>query len=207
MENTAPTKANLINAKASLEFSEKGFQLLDKKRNVLIREIMSYMDRIKSIENNIAALFKEAYDALKDVRILLGTAEIKSLAAASLAAEEFSIEQKSVMGVLISHINYEKTDNKPSYSLLTTDEAVDIIYLKFRELRYAIYELAEVENAVNKLALEIKKTQRKANSLENIQIPELFSVVKEISDVLEEREREDFFRLKLVKKKNGNINS
>lgn len=204
MENVAPTKANLINAKASLEFSEKGFELLDKKRNVLIREIMSYMSRAAKIEENIAALFKEAYEALQKANILIGTSEVKN-AAAIFNEEEFRIEQKSVMGVLLKYIDYEKQDNRLCYSVMTTDEVIDIIYMKFSEVKYAIYELAEVENAVYKLAAEVKKTQRKANSLENIQIPELIAKVKGISEVLEEREREDFFRLKLVKKKSKRI--
>lgn len=207
MENTAPTKANLINAKTSLEFSEKGFALLDQKRNVLIREIMSYMHRIKNIEDNINKIFREAYEALQRVDIVMGTSELEKAAAAVSSAVEFGIKQRSVMGVLLPHIYYEKQDIELSYSLLTTDETMDIIYLKFSELRYAVYELAEVENSIFKLSAEIKKTQRKANSLENIQIPELKALVKNINDVLEEREREDFFRLKLVKKKNSKINN
>lgn len=202
MENTAPTKANLIAAKASLEFSEKGFELLDKKRNVLIREIMSYMARAKKIEQNIGYIFSEAYEALEKANILIGTAEVKSSAAAIFKEEEFNLGQRSVMGVLLKHINCEKRGIEPCYSFATTDEAIDISYIKFSELKYAIFELAEVENAVFELSAEIKKTQRKANSLENIQIPGLIEKVKDISEVLEEREREDFFRLKLVKKKN-----
>lgn len=202
MENTAPTKANLIATKASLEFSEKGFELLDKKRNVLIREIMSYMCRAKKIEQNIGFIFDEAYEALEKANILIGTAEVKNSAAAIFKEEEFNIGQKSVMGVILNHINYEKRAIEPCYSFAATDEVIDISYIKFSELKYAIYELAEVENAVFKLSSEVKKTQRKANSLENIQIPALIEKVKNISEVLEEREREDFFRLKLVKKKN-----
>jgi V/A-type H+-transporting ATPase subunit D len=62
-------------------------------------------------------------------------------------------------------------------------------------------ELAEVENSVYKLAVEIKKTQKRANALENIQIPKYQDIVKYIQDALEEKDREDFFRLKVVKKK------
>lgn len=67
------------------------------------------------------------------------------------------------------------------------------------EIRYLIYELAEVEIAVFRLAEEIKKTQKRANALDKIQIPKFTVIVKSIENTLAEKEREDFFRLKKVK--------
>ena len=72
---------------------------------------------------------------------------------------------------------------------------------EFNDVKYLTYELAEVENAVYRLAMEVKKTQKRANALQNIQIPKFEEIVKFITEVLEEKEREDFFRLKVVKKK------
>ena len=72
---------------------------------------------------------------------------------------------------------------------------------KFQELKYLIYELSEVEDSVYKLAMEVKRTTKRANALQNIQIPKYKEIVKVISEVLEEKEREEFFRLKVVKKK------
>lgn len=72
---------------------------------------------------------------------------------------------------------------------------------KFRRVRFLTYELAEVETKVYKLAMEIKKTQKRANALEKIQIPKYKALVKNIEETLEEKEREDFFRLKRVKSK------
>ena len=65
MENIAPTKSILMAAQSSLEFSQKGFELLDKKRNVLIREMMSYMNRVKELQDRINTTFQEAYEALR----------------------------------------------------------------------------------------------------------------------------------------------
>lgn len=76
---------------------------------------------------------------------------------------------------------------------------MDIAAKKFLEIKYLIYELAEIENAVFKIAMEIKKTGKRANALDKIQIPRYEEAVKYIQDVLEEKEREDFFRLKKVK--------
>ncbi|KAJ50481.1 V/A-type H+-transporting ATPase subunit D [Clostridium tetanomorphum] len=201
MENIAPTKANLINAESSLEFSEKGFELLDKKRNVLIREIMSYVDLSKKLQEKINVTFKEAYDALRNANITMGIYDVEQIAMTIEEAEDYNVLFKSVMGVEIPHIQFEEKDIEPKYSFYKTNSAMDIAYKKFNEVRYLIFQLAEVENAVYRLAVEVKKTQKRANALENIQIPRFKELIKNISEVLEEKEREDFFRLKVVKKK------
>jgi V/A-type H+-transporting ATPase subunit D len=72
---------------------------------------------------------------------------------------------------------------------------------KFHEVKLLLYELSEIEDSVYKLAMEVKRTQKRANALQNIQIPKYKEMVGKILEVLEEREREDFFRLKVIKKK------
>lgn len=197
----APTKSNLMSAQSSLDFSEKGFELLDKKRNVLIREMMSYMGRAEELQKRINVTFNEAYDALMKANITMGISEVDDIAMTVPESDEFEVIYKSVMGVEVPHIIYERKDIKPKYSFYRTNSAMDLAYIKFNEVKYLTYELAEVENAVYKLAMEVKKTQKRANALQNIQIPKYTELVKYIGEVLEEKEREDFFRLKVVKKK------
>jgi V/A-type H+/Na+-transporting ATPase subunit D len=201
MENIAPTKSNLISAQNSLEFSQKGFELLDKKRNVLIREMMSYIDRVEVLQNRVNEIFDEAYDALRKANITMGISTVEDIAMAIPEENQYEVIFKSVMGVEVPHIQFDKKDIQPKYSFYRTNSAMDSAYEKFNEVKYLIYELAEVENAVYRLAMEIKKTQKRANALENIQIPKFKHIVKWIGEVLEEKEREDFFRLKVVKKK------
>lgn len=201
MENIAPTKSNLMSAQNSLEFSQKGFELLDKKRNVLIREMMSYMGRAEELQNRINVTFKEAYDALRQANISMGINTVEDIAMSVPEASDYSVLFKSVMGVEVPHVNFEKKDIEPKYSFYRSNATMDLAFKKFNEVKYLIYELAEVENAVYKLAMEVKKTQKRANALENIQIPKFKEIVKAIGEVLEEKEREDFFRLKVVKKK------
>lgn len=201
MENVAPTKSNLMSAKGSLEFSEKGFELLDKKRNVLIRELMTYVDRAENLQNSMKEVFSAAYDALRKANITIGIANVEDIALAIPKDSDYEIIFKSVMGVEVPHINYNKKVIEPQYSFYTSNSAMDLAFEKFNEVKYLIYELAEVENAIIKLAVEIKKTQKRANALENIQIPKFRAIVKFIGEVLEEKEREDFFRLKVVKNK------
>jgi V/A-type H+-transporting ATPase subunit D len=199
--NIAPTKSNLMSAKASLEFSQKGFELLDKKRNVLIREMMSLLSRAKDIQARINTTFEEAYNALKVANLTMGIASVQDIADSIPENGEFQILFKSVMGVEIPKIKFEKHDMVPGYSLYQTNASMDVAFKSFWEIKYLVLELAEVENSVYKLAVEIRKTQKRANALENIQIPKYQEMVKYIQDALEEKDREDFFRLKVVKKK------
>ncbi|HBM79588.1 MAG: V-type ATP synthase subunit D [Clostridiales bacterium] len=201
--NIAPTKSNLMSAKASLDFSKKGFELLDKKRNVLIREMMGLIGRAKDIQGRIDMIFQEAYEALKVANMTEGISTVLNIAETIDVADDYDVLLKSVMGVEIPTLKFTRKKLEPSYSFYRTNNAFDIAVIKFQEVKYLIYELAEVENSVYKLAFEIKKTQKRTNALQNIQIPKFKEIVKYIEDVLEEKEREDFFRLKMVKKKNS----
>ncbi len=200
-ENIAPTKANLITAQVALDFSKKGYELLDKKRNVLIREMMSFMDRAKEIQQKTQEIFKEAYEALIMANITIGINEVNEVAESIPQATEITILTQSVMGVEIPQIKYEKRELEPYYSFYHTNTALDIALKEFHRVKYLLYELAEIEDSVYKLATEIKRTQKRTNALKNIQIPKYEALVKMISEMLEEKEREDFFRLKVLKKK------
>ncbi|MGF7058493.1 V-type ATP synthase subunit D [Brassicibacter mesophilus] len=199
--NAAPTKSNLIKAKNSLEFSKKGFELLDKKRTVLIKEMMSLIDKAKEVQDRVSITFKEAYRALEFVNITLGVNNVEEISLSIPKEEEFDILLKSVMGVEIPKVIYEKEKLDPQYGFFRTNPVLDTAIAKFTEVKYLIYELAEIENSVFKLAMEIEKTQKRANALEKIQIPKYTTQIKFIQEVLEEKEREDFFRLKRVKSK------
>jgi len=200
-ENVAPTKANLMTAQVALDFSKKGYELLDKKRNVLIREMMSFMDRAKVIQQKMQEIFKEAYEALIMANITIGINEVNEVAESIPQATEFTILTQSVMGVEIPQIKYEKRELVPYYSFYHTNTALDVALKEFHQVKYLLYELAEIEDSVYKLATEIKRTQKRTNALKNIQIPKYEGLVKMISEMLEEKEREDFFRLKVLKKK------
>ena len=200
-ENIAPTKANLMTAQVALDFSKKGYELLDKKRNVLIREMMSFMDRAKVIQQKMQEIFKEAYEALIMANITIGINEVNEVAESIPQATEFTILTQSVMGVEIPQIKYKKRELEPYYSFYHTNTALDVALKEFHRVKYLLYELAEIEDSVYKLATEIKRTQKRTNALKNIQIPKYETLVKMISEMLEEKEREDFFRLKVLKKK------
>lgn len=196
----APTKSNLIKAKSSLDLSKKGFALLDKKRIVLIREMMELVDKAKAIQSKIYTTIAEAYESLQVVNITMGIKNVEDIAYSIPKDEEFEVLLKSVMGVDIPTIRYEEKELSPSYGFHNTNAALDQATHKFSEVRYMIYELAEIDNSIFKLAKEIQKTQKRTNALQHIQIPKYKEQIKYIQEVLEEKEREDFFRLKKITK-------
>ena len=197
-----PTKANLIKARENLAFSKSGYALLDKKRTVLIREAMTLVERANEIQKKVKEEFEDAYSTLEIANITLGVNNVSDVAMSIPKQEEFQILYRSVMGVEIPMVVYERDENKnPNYSFFRTNSALDNAVKTLEDLKYLVYELAEIENAVYMNSLEIKKTVKRANALEKIQIPRYEEAVKYISEVLEEKEREDFFRLKKVKSK------
>jgi V/A-type H+-transporting ATPase subunit D len=199
--NIAPTKANLIRAKSMLAFSIRGYELLDKKRNVLIREMMGMMTRATQIQTEIQEKFEQASESLKISNMLLGTQTIEEISISIPKDEEFVLLSRSVMGVELPVVRNEPQPIDPSYGLFRTNSALDNAVESYNDLRRKLYELAEVETSIYKLAMEIKKTQKRTNALDRIQIPKYRALVKAIAETLEEKEREDFFRLKKVKKK------
>lgn len=197
-----PTKANLMKAKESLAFSRSGFALLDKKRTVLIREAMLLVQKADRLQKKIKEGFEEAYLALQGVNMSLGINNVDEIAMSIPGYEHFDILYRSVMGLEVPLVDYEQDELlHTDFSFFRTNEKVDIAVMKFKDLRYLIYELAEIENAVFKISMEIKKTAKRANALQKIQIPKYEEAVKYIQEVIEEKEREDFFRLKKIKGK------
>ncbi|HRV33382.1 MAG TPA: V-type ATP synthase subunit D [Anaerovoracaceae bacterium] len=197
----APTKSNLIKAKSSLNLSKSGFELLDQKRNVLIREMMDLAEKAKNIQTEISAIFAEAYEALQVANITLGIKNVEDMTYSIPNNESFDVLMKSIMGVDIPIIKYQRSDILPAYGFYNTNLALDRARQQFNEVHYKIYDLAEIENSIFKLAKEIEKTNKRTNALKHIQIPKYQEQIKQIQETLEEKEREDFFRLKRVKNK------
>ena len=120
--------------------------------------------------------------------------------AASVPVETgLSLSTRSVMGVEIPMVNLDPRPVQPSYGFMSSSALLDEAYIKFDRVKKLTAELAEVENSVYRLATAVKKTQKRANALKNLIIPRLSSTVKMIADSLEEKEREDFSRLKVIK--------
>ncbi|MEE1143918.1 MAG: V-type ATP synthase subunit D [Acutalibacteraceae bacterium] len=198
MAQVFPTKGNLIATKKSLELAKTGFELMDRKRNILIRETMMMIDTAKEVQKQINATYAMAYDALQKANMTLGI--IDELSQAVPIDNGITLDFRSVMGVEIPMVHFKETDARVMYGYSKTNEALDDAFEKFHKVKLLTVRLAEIENSVYRLAQGIKKTQKRANALKNIIIPRFESTIKFISNSLDEKEREEFSRLKVIKK-------
>lgn len=195
-----PTKGNLILAKNSLALAKQGYDLMDKKRNILIRELMDLIDEAKDIQEQIDTTFTRAYACLQHANIEHGISKVQELAFTVPIEDSIRIQTRSIMGTEIPHVKYDAQENSLTYSLSDTYESIDIAREAFRQVKDLTIKLSMVENSAYRLAASIKKTQKRANALKNITIPTYSALVYKISNELEEKEREEFTRLKVIKR-------
>lgn len=199
--NAFPTKGNLILAKNSLALAKQGYELMDKKRNILIRELMELISKAENIQNKIDTTFTEAYKALEKANIEMGINEVSDFAYAIPIEDSIKIKTRSIMGTEIPLVEYDNSKkNSPAYAFFSTRESLDKAKLGFEKVKELTIELSMVENSAYRLAHNIKKTQKRANALQNITIPAYEELTSTISNALEEKEREEFTRLKVIKK-------
>lgn len=194
-----PTKGNLMLAKNSLALARQGYDLMDKKRNVLLKELMALIDEAKEIQEQIDSTFTRAYACLQRANIEHGISKVQQLAFTVPIEESIRIQTRSIMGTEIPHVKYDEKENNLTYSFSTTSESIDIAREAFREVKDLTIKLSMVENSAYRLASNIKKTQKRANALKNITIPMYTNLVHNINNALEEKEREEFTRLKVIK--------
>ena len=197
---TFPTKGNLMLAKNSLALAQQGYDLMDKKRNILIRELMDLIDEARDIQDEIDSTFTYAYQCLQRANIEHGINLVSQLAYTVPIENSIVIQTRSIMGTEIPHVKYTPANVMPTYSFSTTRESIDLATKAFRKVKDLTVKLSMVENAAYRLATNIKKTQKRANALQNITIPMYTNLVYTISNALEEKEREEFTRLKVIKR-------
>ncbi len=197
--NAVPTKGNYIAAKNSLSLAKQGFELMDKKRNILIREIMDLIEQAKDIQSEIDKTFTEAYTALERANIHMGIKNVENFAFTVPIENSVSIKTRSVMGTEIPLVEYEPEQKNLFYSFHGTRESLDAAKAGFEKVKDLTIKLSMIENSAYRLAYNIKKTQKRANALKNITIPTYTDLTKMIGNALEEKEREEFTRLKVIK--------
>lgn len=201
--NEFPTKGNLILAKNSLALAKQGFELMDKKRNILIREMMGLIDKAKSIQTEIDTTFRTAYAALQNANIELGISLVAEISFSVPVEDSIRIKTRSIMGTEIPLVEYDETVSAPTYAYYSTKQSLDQAKMAFERVKELTIRLSMIENSAYRLAASIKKTQKRANALKNITIPTYEALSKHIQNALEEKEREEFTRLKVIKRMQG----
>lgn len=201
MSSILPTKTNLIKLKKTIALSKQGQELLEKKKYILLKEKEKYDSEKKKIEQEYKLQKDEAFKLLQNANVDLGINNISIIAYNIEIDNEIDIKYKTVMGVEIPEIAYNY-DSKPNinFGLLDTTISVDEAIIAFKKLKILLVNLTKLEIIIKRLNNAIEKVQKRSDSLKDIIIPNYEKDEKNIQEILEERDREEFTRMKMIKK-------
>jgi V/A-type H+/Na+-transporting ATPase subunit D len=197
--NIAPTKSNLLVLKRQLTFAEEGYDLLEQKRQILIFELMSRLNRAVDAERGAYEALRQAFAALRDAQLDSGSEGIDKSALAVKMDHQVDISDQHLMGMKIPHMTVRTEPVSVQFGVGGTSASTDVAMSRFIELLPLLAELAELKNAVMRLAQELRKTQRRCNALSKIFMPDYRETINYIMGSLEERERESFVILKMIR--------
>jgi len=201
IEGVKPTRMELLRIRKRLELAEKGHKLLEDKRDALIERFFKSIKRRDEIKREVEDILSKAMQALIEAEMIMGIDQVRISAKMVGKIGELRFLRDNIMGVKVPKIDRENLDLRAErfYSFTGTCIRLDEAKKLFEEALRKLIDLAEIDGAVKALALEIEKTKRRVNVLENVLIPKLQATRKRIEMLLEEREREDFFRRKRIK--------
>lgn len=199
--NIPPTRSNLLRMKKELEFAREGYEILDRKRIVLTSELIRVAHDAEAVQKEVWDLLAKAYGSVEQARLTMGEDHLEWAALAVNKTVEVDLKLRGVMGVAIPRVEAHGSLLDMTYGLGDTPATLDEASGAFREVMSRIPQLAELVTAVWRLAGELRKTQRRVKALQYIFIPQYEETVLFIKAALDEREREETFRLKWLKGK------
>jgi V/A-type H+-transporting ATPase subunit D len=197
--NIAPTKSNWLSIKRQLAFAEEGYELLEQKRQILIFELMSRLGRASEVERLVAEALRRAQAALREATFDIGSAALDRAALGAKVDAEWQLTSQHLMGLTIPRVKYRAKGAGIPFGIGGTSANTDVAQRRFVGLLPLLAELAELQNAVLRLARELRKTQRRCNALSKIFIPSYGETLAYIAGTLEERERESLNILKIIR--------
>ncbi len=203
IEGINPTRMELLKLKDREKLAVKGHSLLKEKRNALIMEFFNILERVKGSRQDVEETLEEAYKDLTAAQIVMGDLAVKKSSMSVKESVKLDIDSRSVMGVVVPVIDSEISERnmlERGYGFLDTSVKLDEAAKNFEKSIRLIIELGEIEKTIILLASEIESTKRRVNALEHIIVPRITNTVKYIEMRLEEMERENFVRLKMIKK-------
>ena len=199
--NVAPTKSNYLSLTRQLAFARDGYDLLEQKRQILVFELMSRLGRAKDVERRVGEAIGPAHRALREATLDIGTAALDGASMAVGERHEVSLGEQNVMGIRVPTLALESKKPAMPFGVGGTSAHTDEALRRFTDAIPLLIELAEISGAVLRLARELRKTQRRCNALNRIFIPEYKTTTEYITASLEERERENFVILRMVKER------
>ncbi|RLE55757.1 MAG: V-type ATP synthase subunit D [Candidatus Methanomethylicota archaeon] len=196
-----PTRMELLALKRRLKLAKRGLELLQEKQDALIMEFFAAVQDYKAVREEVVAALKDAFTALSGAEMELGALKLERIATGVPEAVEVEMKTRNVMGVLIPVFAADIKPAKHTYSLIDTSVYLDVAVEKFCSALSKIVKLAEASATLIRLAEEVRKVRRRVNALESLVIPKIEEAIRYIEFYLAEREREDIFRVKRIKKK------
>ena len=194
------TRIELQDRKAQLDIADTGKELLEDRIGALLEAYSKQVVQLYRTRQQMSLLGVKARKSLS----LSKAIDRKNLALAAMAATNtLTIEVKSdnVMGIIVPSVELKAKENvKPT---IASSELVDKTIDLFRQQLELLIDLASQEMAVIQLGREIRKTRHRFNALEKILIPELYDQIKQIMLSLEEKERDEFSKLRIFIKSVG----
>lgn len=203
MEQVHPTRMELIKKNAQIKLAEQGRDLLREKMDALIQEFFQIMLTVSKSREELEIAAVAAQRSLCVAEAVDDIVALKSASFATKRALTLDIRGKNIMGVpvpLVERKTVSKSVLERGYSMIGTSGRIDEAAERYETELDLIIGLAETETSLRRLGDEIQKNRRRVNALEQVLIPELKRQAKYIKVAIEEREREDLFRLKKVKK-------
>jgi V/A-type H+-transporting ATPase subunit D len=205
MEEVRPTRSELLERRAQIGLAQQGMDLLKQKRDALLIEFMGVMDETLRLSDSLQKTVREAQYSLAVAQAVDGTVALRSAGLATKGEIVVDMTGTKIMGVSVPVVTKGDSPLKSSftrgYSVTGVSSRVDETAEKFEGILDVIIEYADIETRLKRLGEEINKTNRRVNALEQVTVPALNEQVTYIRQTLDERAREDLFRLKKVKKK------
>ncbi|HZD43653.1 MAG TPA: V-type ATP synthase subunit D [Methanomicrobiales archaeon] len=202
LRDVKPTRSELINLKKRIALSERGYNILKKKRDGLILEFFKVLEEAKKSRGDLLEKYERASELIAIANTVEGSIGIKASAFSVKEVPEIDLRSKNIMGVVVPEISSSKVKKgilERGYGLIGTSSVLDEAATAYEELVEAIIKSAEVETTMKRLLDDIESTKRRVNALEFKVIPELSAARDFIKMRLDEMEREELFRLKKIK--------
>ncbi|MGB8220037.1 MAG: V-type ATP synthase subunit D [Methanoregula sp.] len=202
MEQVRPTRMELMRMKAQIRLAEQGRDLLRQKMDALIQEFFKILSTVSESRDELEQVSQAADLALMIAEAVDDPVTLRSASFATRRSITVDITGKNIMGVPVPVIEKKRVSKnmlERGYGIITTSARIDETAERYEVELDLLIKLAEIETAMRRLGTEIQMNRRRVNALEQILIPELKIQAKYIKNAIEEREREDLFRLKKVK--------
>lgn len=196
-----PTKINLIRLRREYRMIRRIRDVMEEKRDVLLHYIRSAAEEYNRLQNEVLKAMNEIY-----TKYYVGTAEmgLESVEAAASMVPDTLRVRTGVMAVFaVKTPTYRVVEGSMPPLSLPLDASPHLFEaaVRLRQVVPMLLKLAELEEMLRRLLEELKETQRLVNALDYVILPSYEAAIRYIKSVLDERMREDFIRLKIMKRK------